>query len=55
MLCQNLAKTLDLVHINIENWINVLINKIKTYEPPEDLEPDQEPPKYLTDLEEAVS
>lgn len=54
-LCANLAKKLDLVHINIENWLTSLINKIKNYEPPEDLEPDQEPPKFLTDLEDAVN
>ena len=55
MLCANLAKKLDLVHINIDNWINALIAKIKAYEPPEDLEEGQEPPKYLSDLEEAIN
>jgi predicted GTPase len=53
-LCANLAKKLDLVHINIDNWINALITKIKTYEPPE-VEEGQEPPKFLSDLEEEVS
>ena len=55
MLCANLAKKLDLVHINIDNWINALIAKIKAYEPPEDLEEGQEPPRYLSDLEEAIN
>jgi adenylate kinase family enzyme len=35
---KNLAVKLDLVHINVENWINDLLAKIKAYEPPEDLE-----------------
>ena len=54
-LARNLAQKLDLVHINVESWINSLIEKIKTYEPPEDLEEGQEPPKWLSDLEESVS
>lgn len=37
-LSKNLATKLDLVHISVEGWINALLNKIKTYEPPEDLE-----------------
>jgi adenylate kinase family enzyme len=37
-LAQNLAVKLDLVHINIDNWVNALLAKIKAYEPPEDLE-----------------
>jgi adenylate kinase family enzyme len=52
---KNLAMKLDLVHINVENWINDLLAKIKAYEPPEDLEEGQEPPKWLTDLEENVN
>ncbi len=54
-LSKNLAQKLDLVHINVENWINALITKIKAYEPPEDLEEGQAPPKWLSDLEEAVN
>ena len=54
-LAKNLALKLDLVHINVEIWINSLIEKIKAYEPPEDLEEGQDPPKWLTDLEESVS
>ena len=37
-LAKNLCVKLDLVHINVENWINDLLAKIKAYEPPEDLE-----------------
>jgi adenylate kinase family enzyme len=37
-LARNLSKTLNLVHINVENWINDLLARIKAYEPPEDLE-----------------
>jgi hypothetical protein len=55
MLSQTLAKKLDLAHINVDNWINALLEKIKAYEPPEDLEEGQEPPKWLTDLEEEVN
>jgi len=54
-LAKNLCVKLDLVHINVENWINDLLAKIKAYEPPEDLEEGQEPPKWLSDLEENVS
>lgn len=54
-LAKNLCKTLNLVHINVENWINNLLAKIKAYEPPEDLEEGQEPPRWLTDLEENVN
>jgi hypothetical protein len=35
-----MALKLDLVHINIDNWVNALLLKIKNYEPPEDLEED---------------
>ena len=35
ILAKNLAQRLDLVHINVENWLLALIEKIKTYEPPE--------------------
>jgi len=38
-------------HINVENWIKALFEKIKNYELPE-LEEGEEPPKWLTDLEE---
>ena len=38
LLAKNLATKLDLVHINIDNWLAALLNKIKNYEPPEDLE-----------------
>ena len=37
-LAKNLAKRLDIVHINIENWLLKLQEKVKAYEPPEDLE-----------------
>ena len=26
---------LDLVHINVENWVKNLVKKVKEYEPPE--------------------
>ena len=54
-LAKVLAARLDLVHINVENWISKLLEKIKNYEPPEDLEEGQEPPKFLSDLEEEVN
>jgi len=28
------------MHINVENWINALLKKIKEYEVPDDLEED---------------
>jgi stage III sporulation protein SpoIIIAA len=37
-LSKNLAQRLDLVHINVDNWLKALLAKIKAYEPPEDLE-----------------
>lgn len=54
LLSKNLALKLDLVHINLDNWLAALLNKIKTYETPEDLEEGQAPPKFLSDLEEGV-
>jgi adenylate kinase family enzyme len=51
---KNLSKELDLVHVNVKNYIEVLLKKIANYEPPDDLEEGQEPPKFLTDLEEEV-
>lgn len=54
LLSKNLALKLDLVHINLDNWLAQLLNKIKTYELPEDLEEGQAPPKFLNDLEEGV-
>ena len=53
-LAKVLATRLDLVHLSIENWLAALLQKIKTYEPPEDLEEGQAPPRFLSDLEEAV-
>lgn len=53
-LSSNLTKSLDIVHINIENWILALLEKIKNYEPPE-VEEGEEPPPFLTDLEEKVN
>ena len=53
VLSKNLATRLDLVHVSIDNWVGALQAKIKAYEPPE-LEEGQEPPRFLTDLEEAV-
>jgi hypothetical protein len=38
LLAKNLSAKLDLVHINVDNWMTALLNKIKNYEPPEDLE-----------------
>ena len=54
-LSKNLAGKLDLVHISIENWLAALQKKIKEYAPPEDLEEGQQPPKFLSYLEEAVN
>jgi hypothetical protein len=41
----------------VNNWLLRLQDKIKNYEPPEDLqlEEGEEPPKWLTDLEESVN
>ena len=50
-LSKNLAIKLDLVHINVENWVLKLLEKIKNYEAP-DLEEGEEPPAFLTPLEE---
>ncbi len=38
LLAKNLATRLDLVHINLDNWLATLTSKIKGYEAPEDLE-----------------
>jgi hypothetical protein len=54
-LAKNISKRLDLVHVCVENWIKKLLEKIKNYEPPEDLEEDQEPPEWLTPLEKQVN
>ena len=53
-LAKNLSIKLDLAHVSVDNWLVGLIAKIKAYEPPEDLEEGQEPPRFLSDLEEAV-
>lgn len=53
--CELIAAEFDLVHVNVENWIAALLKKIKEYEPPEDLEEGQEPPKWLSDLEETIN
>jgi hypothetical protein len=55
LLSKNLAARLDLVHISIENWLASLQKKIKDYVPPEDIPEGEAPPKFLTDLEEAVN
>ena len=49
-----LSESLDLVHITIDRWLNHLEAKIAVYEPPEDLEEGEEPPKWLTDFEEEM-
>ena len=54
-LSKNLAAKLDLVHISIDNWLAALQKKIKEYQPPEDLEEGQQPPKFLSDLEDSVN
>ena len=54
-LSKNLAAKLDLVHISIDNWLAALQKKIKEYTPPEDLEEGQQPPKFLSELEEDVN
>lgn len=55
-ICRNLAlkDNLDLIHINIDNWIAQVIEKVKNYEPPEDLEEGQEPPPFLSPLEDRI-
>jgi len=49
----DLAKALRIKHINVQLWIEALLKKISEYEPP-DVEEGEEPPKFLTDLEESV-
>lgn len=51
---KDLSLALDLVHINIERYLNALEKKIAAYEPPTDLEEGQEPPKWLSDFEENI-
>jgi predicted GTPase len=34
-IARNISKKLDLIHINVDNWIAAVYEKIKTYEPPE--------------------
>lgn len=41
---KDLCDALDLVHINIERYLNALEKKIAAYEPPTDLEEGQEAP-----------
>lgn len=57
-LAKNLAQRLDLVHINVNNWLLKLQAKIKDYEAPEpevDEEGNELPvPAWLSDLEEQV-
>lgn len=52
-LAKNLALRMDLVHVSVDNWLAALLAKIKAYEPPE-VEEGQEPPKFLSDLEDSV-
>ena len=52
-LSKNLALRMDLVHVSVDNWLAALLAKIKAYEPPE-VEEGQEPPKFLSDLEDSV-
>jgi len=49
-----LSEKLDLVHITVDRYLKDLMKKISEYEPPEDLEEDQEPPKWLSDFEEEI-
>lgn len=55
-LAKLLATRLHLVHVSVENWLQRLQEKIKAHaeeeEPPE--EEGVPPPKWLTELEEAV-
>jgi chloramphenicol 3-O-phosphotransferase len=56
-IAADLAAKLGIKHINVDNWITALLEKIKNYEAP-DLDPEDEnaePPKWLTDVEEAVN
>jgi hypothetical protein len=54
-LSKMLAQKLSLLHINVENWLNALIEKIKNHDPAEDEVEEGEPPKkWLSDLEEQV-
>jgi adenylate/nucleoside-diphosphate kinase len=50
----DLSESLDIVHVCVKTYINKLLAKVASYEPPEDLEEGQEPPKFLSELEEEV-
>lgn len=50
----DLSKSLDLVHVCVKTYINKVLAKVANYEPPEDLEEGQEPPKFLSELEEEI-
>jgi chloramphenicol 3-O-phosphotransferase len=49
-----LASSLDLVYIHVQRFIDILLKKISEYEAP-DLEEGEEPPKWLSDVEENVN
>jgi len=56
-ICQLLAQEFDLVHVNVENWIKKLMDKIKEHNenPPDEPEEGEPPlPPWLTELEEIV-
>jgi hypothetical protein len=53
LLAKNLAKRLDLVHVSVENWIKDLADRVKNYEPPEDV-PEPPYPEWKTPLESRV-
>lgn len=57
-LAKNIAlkNNLDIVHINVDNWILALLEKIRVFneEVQEEAEEQAEPIKYFTDLEEEV-
>lgn len=52
-LAKRLCARMDMLHVCVENWLVALQAKVKAYEPPE-VEEGQEPPKWLSDLEESV-
>ena len=51
---KSLNESLDLVHVWVKNYINSLLLKKSTYEPPENLEEGKDPLKFLTDFEEDI-
>ena len=49
-----LAESLGIEHVCVDNFLARLLKKVAEYEPPDDVPEGEEPPKFLSDLEETV-